>query len=234
MGLLRDRSALAFFQLGLLAFVLLEGCSFQADLGERGYQVCPKDQSCPGGFACLRGVCVPDCIDLDELAKVEPGEDDCGLWECSPDAYCAPANVDDGGPARLEVFLSPGDFFLLGPGTGVLKPAGCSRVIVRMSLLAREQDAGRLLTIMLEGKLGGQPVEGTYGDIELKAVPEEVGEGRLEDEFEANTIFLAVSTDTFGWPIKLKLVPAKTEMQPGGLAFAARLFFMYACQIDQG
>jgi hypothetical protein len=229
MGLLIDTSAMTVW-LGLLIGISVCGCSFEPDLGPSGYRVCSDDLSCPGGFACLRGICAPDCIDLDKLAKVEPGEDDDGLWACSKGAYCVAAGVDSGGPARLEVSLSAGDFLVFGADPGLSQPGDLySRVIIRMSLLAREQDAGRLLTVVLEGELDGKPVNGVYGDIELSGIPENVGEEQAEQEFESNTTFLAVSSDTFGWPIRLKIMPSENGMQPGELAFAARLFMMYAC-----
>jgi len=207
------------------------GCRFSPETGDNGYQRCDVEPGCPGGFACLDGLCVPDCQALDQIAFVGPSEEDYGQWICSVGAECEVRGLSDDGPARVEAVLSSGDFVELGPDEFAPYPGACIRLLVQVAFLAEQASEGRELTVLLIGNKEWQPVWGVGKDITLTSP---VAGGDVEREFRKNTVFLMVNMENFGWPIRIRILPSDAEDIRSSLTFAVRDFRMYCCLEEEG
>jgi hypothetical protein len=206
----------------VLAALLFWGCQFDPAVTGLGYQPCDTTDACTsGGMVCLKGLCVPDCSGAYTVARIEPeSQDDIGdhFKMICPGGLCEIAEE------YLYGELLPGTFIELGSTKKEEEVEGCSRVVIRLSILAPDmapEPQGRELSVVVRG------VDATGVIPDTLTLQKVDPEGNIVRQFLENTRFYVVDTGIFAWPVRLRLVPIASNTTA---YFAIRGFEMSCCQ----
>jgi hypothetical protein len=178
------------YRLEILAagvILLAQACEFHPNLKDLGYPVCSRDSDCPSqGFVCLEGICVADCPGADPVVWLGADSEGNGVFVCPDRAQCERGE-------RLEVLLPSGSYIELGPD-GENDDPGCAMLLVRFSLIPIGGSAGAELNVLILGlDKEGRETMGILPDtLELE-------QERLDQSF-------VINPETFGWPVRMRLL----------------------------